>query len=65
VFKLCALDVIMPRRNRIHIPSFLWHITYRCHNLKVTRKNKEMQMEESTDYKFDANFRKKGLCKII
>jgi len=31
VFKLCALDVIMPRRNRIHIPSFLWHITYRCH----------------------------------
>ena len=21
----------MPRRKRIHIPGFLWHITHRCH----------------------------------
>jgi len=21
----------MPRRKRIHIPNFLWHITHRCH----------------------------------
>jgi len=25
-FKLCALDVIMPRRKRIHFSGFLWHI---------------------------------------
>ena len=24
-------QVIMPRRKRIHIPGFLWHITHRCH----------------------------------
>ncbi|MEA2061113.1 MAG: hypothetical protein U9P10_11530 [Thermodesulfobacteriota bacterium] len=32
----------MPRRKRIHIPGFLWHITHRWHNLKVTRKKEHL-----------------------
>jgi len=28
----------MPRRNRIHIPGFLWHITHRCHKKEYLLK---------------------------